>query len=353
MPLLTNAAAMRMIGAMIDLLQPHRRRLLAGLGLAIAIAMMVTTPGISPAAEPAKVRIGVLSFGTVGWALDVIRHHGLDRRHGVAIEVVTLANKDATAVALQGGAVDAIVTDWVWVSRQRHAGADYTFVPQSVAVGSLMVHPDSGIRTLADLKGRRIGIAGGPFDKSWLLLRAYGRKTLGLDLKEMAEPTFAAPPILNQIMLRGDIPAVLNFWNYSARLQAAGMKELIAVADLLPALGIDRPPPLIGWVFSEAWAAKNKAAVRGFLDSLGEATRMLATSDAEWNRLRPLTKAEDDHTFRALRDGYRAGIPASFGPADVAAARQLFGVLVNYGGPALVGKANTLAPGTFWNEYAF
>lgn len=334
-------------------MRAHCFRFLVRVGLALTLIVVSLTSGDVLAAAPAKVRVGVLSFGTVGWMLDVVRHHELDRKHAVAIEVIKLANKDATAVALQGGAVDAIVTDWIWVSRQRQAGADYTFVPQSVAVGSLVVHPDLGIRTLADLKGRQIGIAGGPFDKSWLLLRAYGQKTLGLDIKEITEPTFAAPPILNQIMLRGDIPAVLNFWNYTARLRAAGMKELIAVADLLPALGLNRAPPLIGWVFSETWAAKNNATVRGFLDAVGEAARMLAASDAEWNRIRPLTKAEDNDTFLALRNGFRDGIPASFGPEDVAAAGQLFEILAKYGGAALVGEAKTLAPGTFWSGYAF
>ncbi len=322
----------------------------------VAATLAILTGVLVPAgwAAPAgKVRVGVLSFGTVNWELDVVRHHGLARKEGVDLEVVKLSGKIATAVALQGGAVDAIVTDWLWVSRLRHAGTDYTFVPHSVMVGGLMVRPDAGIETLADLKGRRIGIAGGPVDKSWLLLRAYASKTLGADLAEIAEPVFAAPPLLNQIMLRGEIPAVLNFWHYNARLKAAGMKELIAVADLLPALGVDRPLPLIGWVFSEDWAARNEATVRGFLESLREAKQIMAASDAEWERLRPLTKAKDDATLKSLRDAYRAGIPRSFGAEEVAAAGKIFETLAEYGGAQLVGEATTLAPKTFWTGYRY
>ncbi len=305
------------------------------------------------AAPAGKIRAGVLSFGTVNWELDVVRHHGLARRNGVELEVVRLGSKIASAVALQGGAVDAIVSDWIWVSRQRHAGADYTFVPHSLAVGSLLVRPNAGIETLADLKGRRLGVAGGPVDKSWLLLRAYATKTLGYDLAETLEPVFAAPPLLNQIMLRGEIPAVLNFWHYGARLKAAGMKELVGFADLLSALGVERRPPMIGWVFSENWAARNQATVQGFLESLREAKGIMAASDAEWDRLRVLTRAEDDATLRALRDAYRAGIPHSFGAKDIAAASKIFETLARYGGRALVGEANSLAPGTFWAGYRY
>ena len=308
---------------------------------------------VAPAAEIPVVRAGVLAFGTVNWELDVIAHHGLDHKHGFRLEVVKLASADAGTIALQGDATDTIVTNWLWVSKRRHDGADYTFVPHSLTVGGLMVRPDAGINTIADLRGKRIGVAGGPSDKSWLLLRAYGIHAYGFDLNDAASPAFAAPPLLNQIMLRGEIPAALNFWHYHARLRAGGMRELITVSDMLSALGIKRAPPLIGWVFSEAWAAKSPAAVKGFLDSLRAAKEILAASDAEWARLRPLTRAEDDATFAALREGYRAGIPKSFGPEDVAAAEATFEVLARVGGPKLVGAARALTPGTFWAGYQY
>ena len=69
-----------------------------------------------------KLRVGVLKFGTVNWELNVIQHHGYARQEGVELEIVKLASKNATAVALQSGSVDMIVTDWVWVSRQRAEG---------------------------------------------------------------------------------------------------------------------------------------------------------------------------------------------------------------------------------------
>ena len=304
-------------------------------------------------AELAKVRAGVLSYGTVNWELNVVKHHDLDRKEGVELLVTKLGGKNASAVALQGGAVDVIVTDWIWVSRQRTAGADFTFVPHSVAVGGLMVRPDSGIKTIGNLRGRKIGIAGGPVDKSWLMLRAYAMRSIGADLKDIAKPTFAAPPLLNKIMLNGEIPAVLNFWHYTARRKSAGMVELISVTDLLPALGINRRPPMIGWVFSERWAKDYGPAIKGFLRSLRAAKKILASSDAEWDRLRPLTKAKNDETFVALRKAYRAGIPKSFGDEDIAAAKSLFKTLAEYGGRDLVGESPVLAPGTFWSGWRY
>ena len=89
------------------------------------------------------VKVGVLEFGTVNWELDVIKHHGLDRARGFTLEVQAFASGQATNVALQGEAVDAIVDDYLWVSRQRSDGQMLTFIPFSSTVGALMVPQDS------------------------------------------------------------------------------------------------------------------------------------------------------------------------------------------------------------------
>lgn len=252
------------------------------------------------AVEP--VRVGLLKFGTVNREMAVVREEGLDRKHGVDVQVTELASTNAVSVALQGGAVDLIVGDWIWVNRQRADGREFSFFPYSLAVGGLYVRPDAGIGSLSDLKGRKLGIAGGPVDKSWLLLQARARAQ-GWDLAADVEPAFAAPPLLNRLMLSGDLPAVLNYWHFGARLRAQGMQELIGVPDVLRALGVEQPVPMLGWIFADGWAEANPLAIRGFLAASYDAKRRLAQDDALWQVLRARTKAEDDATLTLLRDG--------------------------------------------------
>jgi len=326
------------------------------LGFGLLVVSLVSSGLIGHAAQAGDlplVRVGALNFGTLGWEMNVIKYHQLDAKYGVELRVVELSGKDGAAIGLQGGSVDAIVTDWLWVSRQRAAGADYTFVPHSLAVGAIYVRPDAKIATLADLTGKKLGIAGGPVDKSWLLLRAYSRKTLGRDLADTVDPVYGAPPLLNELMLKGDLPAVLNFWQYDARLRAAGMKPLIGVADAIAALGVETVPPILGWVFSEKWAAGNATAVTGLLKASIEAKSILLHDDAEWERIRPLTGAEDQATFLALRDEYRQGIPTSFDARHTEAAERVYAILAAVGGKELVGESQTLAPGTFWSGFNF
>ena len=313
--------------------------LLAGLGASEALA--------------GKVKVAVIKFGTVSWEMDVLQHHRLAADKGLELEVLPLASKNATSVALQAGEADVIVTDWIWVSRQRAAGADYAFVPFSTALGAIMVPADSPIREVADLKGKRLGIAGGPLDKSWLLLRGYGLERHGFDLDGEVEKVFGAAPLLNEQILAGRLDAVINFWHFAARLEAQGYRPLLGVSEIAKSFGAAAEVPMIGYVFREAWAAERQDDLRGFLTATQEAKLLLQHGDEEWTRIRPLMRAEDDATFEALKSGYRAGIPMAWGEAERKSADKLFAVLAKYGGEKLVGPSGELAAGTFWADFGY
>ncbi|WP_119461654.1 ABC transporter substrate-binding protein [Rhodospirillaceae bacterium SYSU D60014] len=320
--------------------------------LLIAIALSCLALAATPAAAE-TVRVGILKFGTVSWELDVIKTHGLDKAEGIDVEVVELAGKDATAVALQAGKVDVIVTDWIWVSRQRAAGADFTFVPYSTAVGALMVPAESPIRTLSDLKGKRLGIAGGPADKSWLLIRALARERHGMDLAGEVDAVFGAPPLLNEQIRLGRIDAIINYWNYLAPLEAKGFRTVISVEAAARELGIGSDLPLLGYVFDESWGEAHRDAVSALVRASRKAKRILEQSEAEWERLRPMMGASDEATFRALRDSFRQGIPESWGNAERADAARAFALMAELGGEELVGKSRELQAGTFWQHVTY
>lgn len=297
-----------------------------------------------------EVRVGVLKYGTVNWEIDVIKHHQLDKKYQFKLKVTSLASKNASAVALQSDAVDIILSDWLWVNRQRFDHRMYTMVPTSMATGGLYVSANSSIKTLADLTGKKIGIAGGAVDKSWLLLQAYSQKKYGLDLKNEAEPTFAVPPLLNRLILRGDLDGAINFWHYGARLKAAGYKPLVTVPQMLTELGIEGEIPLLGWVFDQQWANEHPNALTRFLQASLEAKQLLFSSDKEWQRIRPLIKAENEAVFTLLKKDYRAGLLREFGAKEIAASQQVFEILAEQGGRALVGNATALSEGTFWQK---
>ncbi|WP_247739659.1 ABC transporter substrate-binding protein [Endozoicomonas sp. G2_2] len=317
----------------------------------IFVLLLAGCSSDEPANADTPLRIGVLKFGTVSWELDTIQRNGLAEKHDVAIEVVPLASENALAVALQGDRVDLIVSDWLWAARQRAENRNYQFAPYSLAVGAVMVNPASGVSTIGDLDGRKLGIAGGPVDKTWLLLRAWAQKTEGMNLERSVDATFAAPPMVNRLMLEGDIPAAINFWHYNARLSALGMKPLVSVQEMLEGLGIDTVPPLLGWVFAEDWADEHREDLQRFFEASRDAKRLLAESDEAWAPLEPMVKPESEAVFAAIREGYRAGIIDHYGAPEIAAAGQLFDLLAKESDGKLTGGVKQLSADVFWDGY--
>ena len=298
------------------------------------------------------VKVGVLKWGTVNWELQTLLKEKLDDKNKYKLEVVGLANKNATAIALQGGEVDVIVSDYIWVNRQRAEGANFTFVPHSLTVGGLIASPDSGIESVADLVGKKLGIAGGPVDKSWVILQAYAIEKLGINLRDQVDTVFAAPAVINEQIIEGKVDAVLNFWHYNARLRAAGMNEIISVKSVLKELDLNHKTPLLGWVFDKEWAEKNLDSITAFLDSSFQTKEILLNQLGIWEGLKKKMKADqDDVLFTTLRDAYRDGIVEEFTKDHALSASEVFSVMASIGGEKLVGSAKKLDPETFWEAY--
>jgi NitT/TauT family transport system substrate-binding protein len=294
-----------------------------------------------------ELRVAVQKTGTFAWELAVIRAHDLDKQAGLSVKVLELASPEAGKIALRAGNADIVVTDWLWVSRERGLGAKLTFYPYSSALGAVMVPASSSIQTLADLKGRKLAVAGGPIDKSWLLLLAWLKQS-GIDLKSEAEIAYGAPPLLAAKTLSGEMDATVNYWNFCAALEAKGFRRIAGIEDLLPKLGAKGRTAMIGYVFDEKWASANQDRIARFIAMTRAAKEILSTSDAEWEKIAPLTGAPDAATLRAYRDRYREGIPRRPVADEEADARLLYRVLAEIGGRELVGPARELDSGTFY-----
>ncbi len=316
------------------------------------IAAAVATVLLAPAAHGDEtIRVVAQKTGTFAWELNVARAHGLDEAAQLKIDTLELASPEAGKVALRGGSANVVVSDWTWVSRERSLGARLTFYPYSTALGAIMVSPTASIHNLTELRGKTLAVAGGPIDKSWLLVRAALIKD-GLNLQSEAKIVYGAPTLLAEKTAAGEFEATLNYWNICVGLEARGLHRLVEVADLLPKLGIEGRPAMIGYVFDEQWAAQHREALARFLDVSRKAKEILATSDAEWERIAPLIGITDPTTLKLYRERYREGIPHRPIAQDEADARALYRVLAELGGPTLVGPTKELTPGTFYQPPA-
>jgi NitT/TauT family transport system substrate-binding protein len=120
-----------------------------------------------------------------------------------------------------------------------------------------MVPASSSIRTLADLKGRKLAVAGGPIDKK---LAAAA----GVDEAGRHRPEVGRDDRLRRATAAGGEDAQrrngchVNYWNFCAALEAKGFRRLAGIEDLLPKLGAKGRTAMIGYVFDENGRAQTR-----------------------------------------------------------------------------------------------
>ena len=310
---------------------PTRRAVLAG-----SAAMLTPRPIF--AADLPGFKVGTLPFGTVQWEVQTIIEHGLDKAAGLRVENVPLASNDAARIAFLSGSVDAIVNDLLFAARLQAEGKPVRFMPFSTKEGALMVPASSPIKGIADLKGKSIGVAGGPLDKSWLVLRAASTKA-GLDLAREARPVFGAPPLLAAKVESGELDCGLLYWSACARLQAKGFKQIVSVEQLADELGAHGKIAFVGFLFMDSVPLPLQ---EGFGKAVRQAEALLAEQPDAWQPIRPLMQAKDEATFSTLKQAFIDGIPHKSRADEIKDAQDFFSVVAKLGGPALVGTATSL-----------
>src|SRR5690554_2081478 len=288
-----------------------------------AILLVLLLPVWVHADELPVLKLSVLQYGTAHWELDHIQREGLDRQAGFALDVRLVANLPASRIAVSSGDVHGAVVDLTWTQASFAAGERFLYVPYSSQIGNVLAAPQTPIDRLDDLKGKRIGVAGGPDSKGWIILNEAARQR-GIDLSQEASIQYAAPPLLNQALLRGQLDVLVTFWNFAAELTASGSAyTAVDMQVLMQELGLAPQLPILGYVFRETWAKDNAALLERFVGAITTAKDQLASEPQHWEALRPLMRFRDEAHFDALRQGFIEGIPKPLSHDSVRQLQQL------------------------------
>ncbi|MEQ1696365.1 MAG: ABC transporter substrate-binding protein [Hyphomicrobiaceae bacterium] len=323
-----------------------RRTLLLG---SVALVSAASTPLLAQTSTPFKV--GSVKFGSLNWLMETIKAEGIATALGLDVTSVELSNNQAGPISLLSGGSDLIVSDWTWALRQRGLGEALKFAPYSSTLGGVVVPAASPIKSLTDLAGKRIGVAGSGIDKSWLLLQAYSRKKLSFDIASKATVQFGAAPLLSEQVRDGSLDACLNFWTQNVRLSALGFRQIIGMTDVMTQLAINPVPAFVGFVWKEQTQTAKQPQLFAFLKAVDQANAILAGSDAKadvaWARIKPLMKAASDAEATALRAAYTSGISRAWTSADMTSADKIMKLLIEAGDTEFVGAATKFDPKLF------
>ena len=229
--------------------------------LAALAAVLLLAASSATAAD--RIRIAVQKTGTLAWELDVIKAHGLDRKADLHIETIELATTEAGKIALRGGSADLMLSDWLWVARERALGDNLVFYPYSSTLGAVMVPAQSPIKSIADLKGKQARRRRRPARQELAAAAGAGAPLGPRSAGRQATIVYGAPPLLSEKALQGETDATLTFWNFCAELEGQGHPSAPSrMDDVMRGLGAKAPVAIVGYVFDSGWAARNRIGGR-------------------------------------------------------------------------------------------
>jgi NitT/TauT family transport system substrate-binding protein len=308
----------------------------------VAVVAAVLTPASeAQEAQPAPaLRIAQEAGGTLTWVLRVVQRLGLDRRHGVALQPTLFATKAAAEAALRAGDVDVKVDDWLFVSWARAHGMRVQAIDGfSRSVGGVVVRSGDPIRSIADLRGRRLAVTS-IADKGYLALRAVATAQFGFDPRTVSGVIPAAPPLLNYLLERGDVDAIVQYWQFIPRLVATGrFRELVSTGALVRSLAPGADLPFLVLVATDKAIGTRARPLQGFLTSVREGAAALGSRQDLWERLFDdgVLGIPDRAMIPGLMTRYRSGLAGRWDRSTIDGLAALTARLVEVAGPEIVG----------------
>jgi ABC-type nitrate/sulfonate/bicarbonate transport system substrate-binding protein len=229
-------------------------------GVALAGALLVAASAVN-AAEPVKLIVGVqpsMNDIWAGVAADAFE------KNGVKLEFQTFTSGPAMFAALQGGAIHMGIGGMTTFYVARANGQKISWIATTANLNqsdACMVGPNSSVKSLKDLSGKKIGFVQNSVVNGPLLevLEANNIPKSSVQLMNLA------PPAATAALLAGDIDVACLWAPFTFQIEQRGGKRLMVMNDT----------PSGGWGFSgyaisTAWAEANPDGVVGFLKGLAE-----------------------------------------------------------------------------------
>jgi NitT/TauT family transport system substrate-binding protein len=265
---------------------PYIRRFgaaLAALALAVGVAACSSgssSSGTSTSGSPemTNVKVGILSASDDAPVLLAIKQ-GFFRQQGLNVSYTIMPSTNASTALLQSHTIQFAIMNYVGMFQQEKAfpGLNLRIIADNVQTSpglfDFMVAKDSKIKTLADLKGKKLSVpSAGVFSFPQLSLDVLG-KPYGVNADSVTDVSipFPAAP---QALASGKVDAAFTTEPFITIMeQTTGARVLV---DMLsgPLAGF----PVSAWGTSEYYTQHDPKTVAAFARAIQEATRYAAAN---------------------------------------------------------------------------
>jgi NitT/TauT family transport system substrate-binding protein len=261
----------------------------------------------APASPPARQHVTVAitspnEMFAIPW---VAQDSGLFARHGLDAEVMVVGGSPRVTQSLVAGDFDYAIAAAAALIRARAQGADPRIIAgtSDLAIGQkIMVAPGAAVRSLADLRGKTVGITQYGSEAHTFIQLALARA--GLDPSEVTILQLGASPQVAAAVASGHIDAGVVSGPAGLRAERAGGKVLVDARDL----GILSPQGTLAT--TQRLIERDRDQVLRFLTAYVEAIHFFKTNPAETKhilqqRMGDLPVDEVAYLYDGIKDVYR------------------------------------------------
>ena len=234
-----------------------------------------------------KVKVGYLHTPAVDGHIFVGQQIGSFAKQGLDLELVKFNTGLELFQAMIGGSLDMLATGAV-LSNFPARGQGKAFLMNNIeyATAQLWVREDSGIKTLADLKGKQVSTTTGTTAHVFL---DRALRTNNIDPKDVNVVNQRMPEAVSSF-ISGAVPAVALWVPFDSviKKQLPGARRLIDASAFFPQAAI-----MGGWAAGNDYYAKNPAVIRKVIAGWADANALITSKPDEAAEMLQKTQYSD------------------------------------------------------------
>lgn len=234
------------------------------------------------AAEQTKLRIGLIP-GAQDFIMHVMESQNFLRKYNVPYEKEKLLSPPAVHLLIAEKKVDLGFGGFTIMARARAEGKGTLVIGVVFSPTNFVLVPkDSPVKSLADLKGKRVGIFGGPGATTSIILFAIAKRWHGTDLQKEAQIITAPSPALVGLLDSRELGAALVGTTESLKLSLTGKYRILLDLSEEWEKKAGRAPAHVSMATNDDFARAHPELLRNYLRAYADTVKYIRSNPSVW-----------------------------------------------------------------------
>ena len=281
-------------------------------------------------------RLGVIP-GAQDFIVYVMESRRLLAKHDLAPEKVQMLSPVSLHLMIAEQEVDVGFGGFTTMAIARARGKNVIAVHGIFSPVNLVFVPhDSPLLTLSDLKGKKLGIFGGPGSTTFTFLGVIAKRWFDLDLVESVELVSAPGPALVSLLDRGEVDAALLGTTESLKFGAKGTYRVLVDLSGEYRKHHTRVPAHVAVTTNEDFATSHRDVVTDFLRAYREAVAYVKANPDIWAEYGARIEMVDDAEVEVLREKMTANLVGDWDTGQIEAQQKYLELAFDFLGDSVV-----------------